>query len=210
MECDDPYCEDCYDAFHKKGKKGNHTFSAIEANIEKKEKEKPLWEQLFDEDAGWPYWFNNETQETTYENPIAPAIEEDPYASDYAGAAAYDSDYQPPASDWEKLTDEESGSPYWYNATTGESSYEDPNAGAAIVATTTDAASVWQEFTDEESGWPYWYNPDTGESVYEDPNGAAPAAAGAGWQEHFDDASQQPYWYDESSGESTYDRPPGY
>ena len=50
----------------------------------------------------------------------------------------------PPDSDargWERFIDEESGSPYWWNAQTGESSWEDPASAAAAPADCSIAAS---------------------------------------------------------------------
>lgn len=47
-----------------------------------------------------------------------------------------------------------------YNADTGESTYEDPTAGA----------SPWTEAWDDDAEVPYWYNEETQESTYENPH----------------------------------------
>ena len=70
-----------------------------------------------------------------------------PESLDDAGGAApdatADAEYTPPgdagAGDWEQYHDDDSNTPYWYNATTGDSTYEDPTAAAAAADGTTTA-----------------------------------------------------------------------
>ena len=55
------------------------------------------WQELHDEESGWPYWYNSATGESTYENPhgdaggagaAGGAAGAEGYGSDYAGAGA--------------------------------------------------------------------------------------------------------------------------
>ena len=55
------------------------------------------WAEYAD-DAGWPYWFNSATQESTYQNPTIAAGE--------AAAAGHR---------WDEYWDDETGQSYWYN-----------------------------------------------------------------------------------------------
>ena len=56
-------------------------------------------------------------------------------ATGAAPDASADAEYAPPgdagAGDWEQYHDDDNNAPYWYNATTGDSTYEDPTAAAA-------------------------------------------------------------------------------
>jgi len=105
------------------------------------------------------------------------------------------------ASSWAQYQDEASGRAYWYNAATGESSWENPAAAAAapapapaaapaeavqasatqFIAVTVQAAPAkqkgWSKYHDEATGRAYWYNALTGASTWENPYPAAAAAA---------------------------------
>lgn len=65
---------------------------------------------------------------------------------------------------WAQYADD-AGSPYWYCASTGESSYTDPSAGGRSGS----GASPWTTAVDDQ-GYTYYYNHATGESSYEVPN----------------------------------------
>jgi hypothetical protein len=217
--CDDPYCEDCYDQFHKKGNKATKKFKPIAAAIaEKKAAEEAAkeWVRFFDEENGYPYWYNNITGESTYDKPAALAAQEeeeaaagqidregaaDPYASDYGGEEGYASDYQGAeaaaggtAGEWQENWDEASGTKYWYNEASGESTYDDPTGGAAAG----EAAAYDSDYA--------------GSANYESDYGGAEAATAGptDWVEYPDEATGEPYWYSESTGESSYERPAGW
>ena len=90
---------------------------------------------------------------------------------------------------WTEYYDEASGVPYWYNATSGETSWTDPNGGggdqvgyaegygsdyaegAQGYDTGGDGGGNYTEYYDEATGAAYWYNDVTGETLWEDPNG---------------------------------------
>jgi hypothetical protein len=101
---------------------------------------------------------------------------------------------QQPASPWVELFDETYQLPYWSNAATGETTWENPTAPAAqdleqqqqqqyeqlllqqqqqavpsfLAAGRAKKASPWQCYADA-AGVPYWYNAATGESSWSDP-----------------------------------------
>jgi hypothetical protein len=212
--CDDPYCDPCYDQFHKKGNKASKKFKPIAAAIaEKKAAEEAAkeWVQFFDEENGYPYWYNNITGESSYDKPAVLVAQEeeeaaagqmveaeaDPYASDYGGEEGYNSDYQGAeaaaggASEWKEEWDEASGTTYWYNETSGESTYDDPTGGGDAAAYDSDYA---------------------GSANYESDYAGAEVAAGGttDWVEYQDESSGAPYWFSESTGESSYERPDGW
>jgi hypothetical protein len=84
---------------------------------------------------------------------------------------------------WVVYTDD-SGSPYYYNESTGESTYDYPfNIGEGSVDMQSSLESVatndeigkvggaggeWQQFFDEQ-GVAYWYNEGSGVSTYDEP-----------------------------------------
>ena len=103
--------------------------------------------------------------------------------------------------DWEEVLDESSGQVYYFNNTSGESSWEKPEgfggvaepAAAEIVPArevVADAAqekeegqavatvSDWEEVLDESSGQVYYYNNANGDSSWEVPEGFGQAASG--------------------------------
>jgi len=86
------------------------------------------------------YWFNNTTLEATWTEPegfrsgggAAPAAY-DPYGGGGDGGGG-GGGYEEPAAtggggEWISYIDDESGAEYWYNETTQETTYEDPNGG---------------------------------------------------------------------------------
>ncbi|KAL4170040.1 hypothetical protein KRP22_010949 [Phytophthora ramorum] len=77
--------------------------------------------------------------------------------------------------EWERHADEASGSAYYYNVRTGESSWEvpagfkSPRAKESIEK----EAPKWREFVDDESGATYYYDEVSGTSRWEKPEGFA-------------------------------------
>ena len=87
--------------------------------------------------------------------------------------------------EWERHWDDESGTYYWYDYNSGETTLVDPYAeygyeteqapgyqsdayGEEGYTTQTDATAddAWEEYFDEETQQPYWYNSVTGESSW--------------------------------------------
>ena len=72
-----------------------------------------------------------------------------------------------PGGDWVQQWDESARANYWYNASTGEASWTEPAAPAALPAPTD-----WVPQFDESAQANYWYNNKTGEASWVDPAAA--------------------------------------
>lgn len=122
----------------------------------------------------------------------------------------------PPPSEWVKHTDADSGRPYWFNATTQETTWMDPSLPRF---------GDWIEITDDD-GDTFYSNAKTGESQWDAPAEfvAAKQAAAAGasltsakalrrppdWvaQKNPDDGTV--FYAHQNSGESQWDKPDGF
>ncbi|GMH77112.1 hypothetical protein TrLO_g9107 [Triparma laevis f. longispina] len=114
---------------------------------------------------------------------------------------------------WENITGDD-GSIYWYNHTTGESSWTDPEKSSADD----DLPEGWVSVSDETYG-EYFYNETTGETSYDRP-GAEGEGEGAGeepsiresmslppgWKEVTDKAYGV-YYFNESTNDTAYSKP---
>lgn len=69
------------------------------------------WAEYYDEANALPYWYNDSSGVSTYDNPVATPTEQAP----------------PPTHGFSEYYDEGSGLPYYYNEHTGESTYERPH-----------------------------------------------------------------------------------
>ncbi|KAG6610114.1 WW domain-binding protein 4 [Phytophthora cinnamomi] len=80
--------------------------------------------------------------------------------------------------EWEKHVDEASGSAYYYNTRTGESSWEVPASYASPQARgpSQDKAPKWRAFVDDESGTTYYYDEVSGTSRWDKPEDFVPEA----------------------------------
>ena len=125
------------------------------------------WKQDWDEDSQSYYYYSEETGETQWDAPEG--FEQDTPASDYPNEERNVVN----ASDWTKITDEASGEAYFYNETTGETSWDDPRsaelAGSDDIGESELTPCPWAECIDEASGEPYYYNSSTGELVWDKP-----------------------------------------
>lgn len=135
--------------------------------------------------------------------------------------------------DWVTVYDEGSQSYYYYNQTTGETSWEQPAGFSNTSSDTTGSLPPgWVQINDETSGT-YYYNEQTGETSWEPPSAsvsaheAAPlttttettpanttavtaptnSAIADGWSENYDPDSGKTYYYNAATGETSWDPP---
>lgn len=92
------------------------------------------WEVHVDQESGQEYYYHPATGRTTWDNPFSdsPTDPEHLPAKEPCSPSPLQSPFlsTSPASrwssDWEQLVDETSGRPYFYNPTSGETSWEPP------------------------------------------------------------------------------------
>ena len=73
---------------------------------------------------------------------------------------------------WETVLDDESGSYFYYNPETGETTWDFPGEDTAESPPAADSPTLptgWREVYDDDSGGVFYYNDDTGESQWEVP-----------------------------------------
>jgi len=115
---------------------------------------------------------------------------------------------------WGVLVDETSGATYYYNYTTGESSWTNPEEEEAPVAAAPVAAggelpAGWQEVNDETYGL-YYYCYVDGLTSYEYPTEPVYAQEESGLPEGWqavEDAEYGTYYWNSVSGDTTYELP---
>ncbi|GMH81538.1 hypothetical protein TL16_g08962 [Triparma laevis f. inornata] len=188
-----------------------------------KEKMNGGWARYLDEESGYAYYFNSQTEESTYDRPNVYETSNDPF-----GGVRGKEEKKPDA----ELLNNRRG------------------AGDEPVELLTDG---WEKFMDAESGHFYYYHEDTDTSTYDRPDnfvtdrnpfdsvrgqifgGGSGAGGGGGekesadilssrrgddavveeflnggWCKYVDDATGYEYYYNEAEGTSTYDRPDGF
>lgn len=164
------------------------------------------WEVVYDEASDSSYYYNATTGETSWEQPadyFDPAVyagggaQEGLEQAASADAFTADADYATVierTSDWEIVFDEASGTSYYYNATTGETSWEQPADYVDNATTATGAAT----YTDENSAY---YTEENVASI-----NSTTAAAGE-WEEVYDETSNSSYYYNATTGETSWENP---
>ena len=82
------------------------------------------------------------------------------------------------AMSWEQATDQSSGMAYYFNRSTGETSWEPPSTGSATMpssAPTSDGSTAasggrlppgWETAADPATGKWYWFNRSTGDTLW--------------------------------------------
>ena len=114
VSCDDCFCDDCWRKVHSHGKRRFHNFYEVSTKGKLGDRlltidgtEQPAY------DATYP----TQMQEAEYE--------QDQYAdasAEYAQLSAQQNEF---AAQWQEFQDDD-GYPYWYNESTGESTYQNP------------------------------------------------------------------------------------
>lgn len=127
------------------------------------------WTKVKDESSDSYYYYHEETGETSWEKPGSDAAAA-PEAADATAADAGGDDENLPEG-WTKVPDEDSGDAYYYNETTGETSWTKPGAeeAAAEDGDPTDVPEGWTATKDEDSGAYYYTNDETGETTWDKP-----------------------------------------
>jgi hypothetical protein len=234
-DCDDHYCDGCWGKSHSAGKRALHSFEltgptkCVECSVDVA--------VMWCDDCDDPYCkdcFSSVHKAGKRKKHKWTTIGAEPVIleEEGAGGAVAESgggvdgfmQAEESGGEWSEYFDDESGSPYWYNETTGESSYTNPYDAAAA-----DAAMITTE----------GYGADAyGSESYGDPNGGEflnsclcyhkicllsilhiilfhgsffsflRTGGGGGWTEQYDDDGNV-YWWNESTGESSYQDPNG-
>eukprot|EP00949_MAST-11_sp_MAST-11-sp1_P004505 g4505.t1 len=184
------------------------------------------WTKYWDETSNAYFYFNSETEESTYERPAT-------YRSVASARGGHGAQNLGPNGGWEKHNDPESGADFYYNSHTGESTFDRPGSFTATPGPTprpgqtpllSDRASGWEKHWSDDWNQNYYYNRHTGVSVFERPQGFAtpgptprPGAepisarvAGNDWIKYWDDDTEQEFYYNEATQESTFERPHDY
>jgi len=98
----------------------------------------------------------------------------------------------PPGGDeWQEHVDPSSGNKYWHNASTQETTWDDPHAKKE---------DEWGEAKDPSTGKTYWFNTKTNATTWENPHGNE-------WAESADPSTGKTFWYHVVSGQTTWDNP---
>jgi hypothetical protein len=221
-ECDDAYCDKCFENTHASGKRAYHQWEPIGPTrcMECEKESATRWCVSCDD----PYCescykkMHAKGKRALHEwNPIGEGppeeAEEGEAGGDGDNATFMAAEGTVGQQEWQEYYDDDAGAPYWYNMTTGESSYANPfetQAGAVGIVDgygsdyagadgydTGGGAGEWTEYYDEGSGAPYWYNAVSGETVWTDPNGGNEGAGTYGMADG--------YGSDYAAGASGYD-----
>lgn len=120
--------------------------------------------------------------------------------------------------EWEKHFDDETGTPYFHNRLTGETSWAEPGraAGGAGVVESVDPATGHPYYTDVRTGESTWHRPQqvwaklrAVAALRNDSHGLAHGASSgipeAEWAEHTDPATGHPYFINRVTGESRWE-----
>ena len=197
------------------------------------------WVEQMDPSSGLPYYYNAETNETTWERPVtetaAPpseaeepleevqvddepvAVEETPATADEEPTEAVAEEEELPEG-WVEQIDPSSGLPYFFNAETGETTWERPHiqSGEEGVVPQEETSDV----VEQQSNEPEATTDTTPEQHSEEPEATVqteldpPSDTGepqgdlpSGWSEETDPSTGMVYYFNETTNETTWERP---
>ena len=178
------------------------------------------WMKYVDPESGHPYYYHEESDESTYERPSGFSTVADPFGRGVREVAEInEASLMPPASTlstarsesqmpveklnggWVKYVDPESNHPYYYHKEKDESTYERPDGFVTV-------ADPFKSTSDEGRlpVMPLASALSTARSKIQKPV----EILNGGWVKYVDPESRHPYYYHEGKDESTYERPDGF
>ena len=183
------------------------------------------WEEKVSRSSGETYYYNPQTNESTFERPGGLPQPWEERTSQSTGDRYYfnpqtgESTYDRPPPDagggdggerasgglphpWEERRSRTTGETYYFNTETEESTYERPAAKPAAVPPDGSLPRPWEERVSRRSGGVYYYNPQTEQSTFE-----RPTALPHPWEERVSRSSGHKYYFNPQTQESSYERP---
>lgn len=170
------------------------------------------WERYVDADTGREWFYNKDTEASSYSPPSAfqPVM-----ASDGSESAL--SEQQLASGEWSKHYDDAQSAAYYYNSRTLESTFARPAdfVTARQAPSAREGGAGWEKYVDPASGYPYYYNSQTAESTFARPSGFQTARRGAvaievggsDWAKYYDLTQGLYYYYNARTLESSFARP---
>ena len=172
------------------------------------------WIKYFDPESGYPYYFNEASNESTYDRPEGLETSNNPFATvrQDGGVKMIPANIlsdkrdksQLPAEriegGWVKYIDPESGFPYYFHELSSKSTYDRPEG---LETSNNPFATVRQDGGVKMV-------PANVLSDKRDKSQLPVEKIQGGWEKFVDPESGYPYYYNAATEESTYDRPEGF